>query len=226
MRYHQVKENISWRDVLSEYKKSEDFKKLLAFITYERNTKKHIFPKKEDTFNAFKLCPLRLLKLVIIGQDPYHNINQANGLAFSVKGGIKLPPSLVNIYKELNNDLKIPISNSGDLRSWAKQGVFLLNNVLTVEAHKPCSHTNKGWENFTDHVISQVDKYKNNVVFLLWGVVAQRKVKLINTDKHFILKASHPSPLSAHCGFLGCKHFSRANQYLIKNRLTPIDWRV
>lgn len=217
---------LSWSDVLADYKASNEFKKTLAFVEGERQQGKQIFPQKEDTFNVFKLCSFESLKVVILGQDPYHNINQAHGLAFSVQAGVKLPPSLTNIYKELHNDLNIAIAKTGDLSAWAKQGVFLLNTVLTVEAHQAHSHANKGWEQFTDHVIRQISQHKKHVVFLLWGAPAQKKAQLIDHDKHFILRSPHPSPLSAHRGFFGCKHFSQTNNYLLAHDLLPIDWKV
>ncbi len=214
----------TWADVLSDYKHSQAFADTLAFVENERMKGREIFPRNRDIFNAFKLCSFEELKVVILGQDPYHNINQAHGLAFSVQEGIQLPPSLMNIYKELSSDLGIPYASSGDLSAWAKQGVFLLNTVLTVEAHKAHSHANRGWESFTDHVISQISQYKEHVVFLLWGTPAQRKTALIDHAKHCILKAPHPSPLSAHRGFLGCKHFSKANNYLKQNGVKEINW--
>ncbi|WP_440616117.1 uracil-DNA glycosylase [Cysteiniphilum sp. 6C5] len=218
--------DLSWSDVLADYKKSIEFKETLAFVDNARQQGKQIFPQKEDVFNAFKLCPFESLKVVILGQDPYHNINQAHGLAFSVQTGVKLPPSLMNIYKELQNDLGIEVTSSGDLSAWAKQGVFLLNTVLTVEAHQAHSHANKGWEKFTDHVIGQINQYKSHVVFLLWGAPAQKKAQLIDDNKHLILKSPHPSPLSAHRGFFSSKHFSQTNNYLLAHGLLPIDWKM
>lgn len=216
--------NKGWVDLLANYKKKTIFKEVLAFVEHERQQGKEIFPKKHDVFNAFKFCPFEQLKVVILGQDPYHNLNQANGLAFSVQDSVKLPPSLMNIYKELKSDLKIQKVRSGDLKPWAYQGVFLLNTVLTVEAHKAHSHANKGWECFTDHVISQINKYKEDVVFLLWGSLAQKKAALIDTGKHCILRAPHPSPLSAYRGFFGCNHFSKTNDYLEEKKLKAINW--
>lgn len=216
----------SWSDILRDYKENSQFKETLAFVEEQLQQGKQIFPQKKDIFNAFKLCSFNKLKVVILGQDPYHNVNQAHGLAFSVQDGIKPPPSLINIYKELQSDLNIPISSSGNLSAWARQGVFLLNTVLTVQAHQPHSHANKGWENFTDHVISQISQYKKHIVFLLWGIPAQRKKKFIDSQKHFILEASHPSPLSAYRGFLGAKHFLKCNQYLLEHGFQSIDWKV
>ena len=216
----------SWTNVLSAYKETSKFKETLAFVEQERQQGKVIYPNNQDVFIAFKLCAFDQLKVVILGQDPYHNVGQAHGLAFSVQAGVKPPPSLINVYKELKNDLNIPISQSGDLTAWARQGAFLLNTVLTVEAHQAHSHANRGWENFTDYVISKISQYKKHVVFLLWGAPAQKKANLIDNHKHLILKAPHPSPLSAHRGFIGSKHFSQTNQYLLEHGLQPIDWKV
>nr|WP_116963716.1 uracil-DNA glycosylase [Fastidiosibacter lacustris] len=216
----------AWRDVLAEYKNSERFQDTLAFVANERKKGKIIFPQQQDVFNAFKLCSLENLKVVILGQDPYHNVGQAHGLAFSVQKNVIPPPSLVNIYKELSADINISVPQHGNLSNWAAQGVFLLNTVLTVEAHKAHSHANIGWEDFTDNVIHIINKYKEHVVFMLWGAPAQRKSSLIDGNKHLILKAPHPSPLSAHRGFFGCKHFSQANQYLKFHGVEPIDWQL
>ena len=215
-----------WSTLCLACKKSHVLSGILAFIEKERREGKQIFPKDQDVFNAFKLCAFRSLKVVILGQDPYHNLNQAHGLAFSVQHGVKLPPSLVNIYKELKGDLAIMPSSLGDLTAWARQGVFLLNTVLTVEAHKAHSHANMGWEKFTDYVIGLISKHKKNIVFMLWGAPAQKKSSLIDASKHLILKASHPSPLSAHRGFFGCQHFSQANSYLQLHHEATIDWQV
>ncbi|MCW8897249.1 MAG: uracil-DNA glycosylase, partial [Flavobacteriales bacterium] len=183
-----------------------------------------IFPPEKEIFNAFNLTPLEKIKVIIIGQDPYHGIGQAHGLCFSVNDGIKFPPSLKNIFKELQNDLDIPIPISGNLTHWAKQGVFLLNNTLTVREKTPTSHQKKGWEEFTDAVIKLISEQKSGVVFLLWGSFAQSKENLIDATKHHILKAAHPSPFSAHKGFLGCKHFSTTNKILIEQGKTPINF--
>lgn len=216
----------SWSDILGNLKKNRQFNQILNFIDQERNKGKKIFPPNQEIFNAFKLCNFQELKVVILGQDPYHNVNQAHGLAFSVRRGMKIPPSLLNIYKELHSDLDLPLAKSGDLSSWSKQGVFLLNTVLTVEAHQAHSHANKGWEYFTDNVVSLISKHKTHVVFMLWGTFAQKKSALIDNKKHLILKASHPSPLSASHSFFGCRHFSKANKYLSTNGLSEIDWCV
>lgn len=214
----------SWHQLLKVEKNKPYFHEILAYVTKERNNGKVIFPNKEDTFNAFKYCPLSNLKVVILGQDPYHNYHQAHGLAFSVQKGVPIPPSLVNIYKELKADLDIDPPDHGCLTKWAKQGVFLLNTVLSVEAHKAHSHANIGWERFTDTVITKISEVKPHVVFLLWGSHAQKKANLIDNQKHLVLKAPHPSPLSAHRGFFGCRHFSKANHYLDEQGLEEIQW--
>ncbi len=185
-----------------------------------------VFPPSDDIFNAFHLTNLSDVKVVIIGQDPYHNVGQAHGLCFSVRPEVDIPPSLVNIYKELQDDLGCNIPNNGFLEKWAKQGVLLLNTVLTVRAHQANSHQNFGWEEFTDAVIRIVDKQDQPVVFLLWGRPAQMKKKLLTNPKHLILEAPHPSPLSAYRGFFGCKHFSKTNEFLVANGLEPIDWQI
>lgn len=188
---------------------------------------KVIFPAKENIFNAFKYTELDNLKVVILGQDPYHNYNQAHGLAFSVQKGVDIPPSLQNIYKELARSIpEFKIPNHGYLVDWAKQGVFLLNTTLTVEAHKANSHKDIGWETFTDTVISKISENKHNVVFMLWGSHARKKKVLIDSSKHLILESTHPSPLSAHRGFLGCNHFVDCNKYLIEKKDQKIDWNL
>lgn len=183
-----------------------------------------IYPPAPLLFNAFNLCPLPQVKVVILGQDPYHGPGQAMGLSFSVPDGVKVPPSLVNIFKELQTDVGRPINTNGNLEPWAKQGVLLLNATLTVEAANAGSHQNKGWEQFTDAVIQTISKEQNHVVFMLWGKYAQSKANLIDAAKHLVVTAPHPSPLSAHRGFLGCKHFSQANSYLQEANQTPIIW--
>jgi uracil-DNA glycosylase len=177
-------------------------------------------------FNAFNLTPFEQVKVVIIGQDPYHGIGQAHGLSFSVPDGIKTPPSLQNIYKEIGQDLGLPIPNRGNLEDWAKQGVLLLNAVLSVNASEPASHKAAGWENFTNAVIYHLSQQRKNLVFLLWGRFAQEKELLIDSNKHLILKAAHPSPFSAYQGFFGCKHFSKTNDYLVSKSISPIDWSI
>lgn len=185
-----------------------------------------IYPPAKDTFNAFKYCPLNQIKVVILGQDPYHGPNQAHGLCFSVRQGIDEPPSLINIFKELRQDLDMPIPQSGELTKWAEQGVFLLNTSLSVRAGQAGSHFNQGWEIFTDKVIQVINSECKNVVFMLWGAPARRKAEMIDGNKHLILEAPHPSPLSAHRGFLGCGHFSQANAYLKEHGKTEIDWSL
>ncbi len=213
-----------WSDVLGPEKKKRYFKQLIAFVESERNSGKTIYPPKEQVFSALKLTEFSEVKVVILGQDPYHGPKQANGLCFSVNADQPLPPSLRNIYKELASDIGCQQPANGDLSSWAKQGVLLLNTVLTVEAAKANSHKGRGWESFTDEVIKSLNKASHPIVFLLWGSQAQAKSSLIKNPKHTILSAPHPSPLSAHRGFFGCKHFSKTNQLLVENDQTPIKW--
>lgn len=212
----------SWKKQLHEEFEEDYFVKLTDFVRNEYQTKK-IFPPAKLIFNAFDHTPFDKVKVVILGQDPYHNDGQAHGLSFSVNDGVRIPPSLVNIFKEINEDLGIPIAKSGNLTRWADQGVMLLNATLTVEAHKAGSHQNKGWELFTDAAIRKLNEERENIVFLLWGAYAQKKADFIDTDKHLVLKAPHPSPL-ARGGFTGCRHFSKANDYLISKGLEPINW--
>ena len=215
--------NPDWYSLLKEEIQSDNFKSIWNRIQIDR-TLKNVFPKDEKIFSALNYTPFDKLKVVIIGQDPYHGKDQANGLAFSVPQGFKTPPSLRNIHKELMNDLGINNFNQTDLSSWAKQGVLLLNSTLTVIHNKPNSHQDIGWEKFTDTIIKKIVSKKKGIIFLLWGKNAQRKTKLINKRNHFILDASHPSPLSAHKSFLGCKHFSLTNSLLIRNKQKPINW--
>ncbi len=215
----------NWKDILNIEFQKKYFKDLINLLKSERKIFT-IFPKEQDIFNAFHLCPFNKLKVVIIGQDPYHKKGQAHGLSFSVPSNIKSPPSLKNIIKEVNNDLSIASSNHGDLSCWAKQGVLMLNTALTVRANEAGSHTKIGWENFTNQIIRHISKKKENIIFLLWGKFAQQKSTLINTKKHYILKAAHPSPFSAYSGFFGCKHFSKTNKILMDNNLSPINWKV
>ncbi|OIP00526.1 MAG: uracil-DNA glycosylase [Bacteroidetes bacterium CG2_30_33_31] len=215
----------SWKAVLMPQFKAEYFFKLKEFLISERR-KNLIFPKGADIFAAFNNTPFDKVKAVIIGQDPYHNPGQANGLCFSVPSGIEIPPSLANIYKELNSDLRLKIPAHGDLQKWADQGVLLLNATLTVRAHQAGSHQNMGWELFTDAAIKSLAEQKNNIVFFLWGNYAKKKCELIDAHKHLLLTAVHPSPLSAYRGFFGCKHFSKANKYLIDNNIEPINWNL
>ena len=207
-----------------EYKKPY-YRELFNFIK-EEYSKVVVYPPSEDIFNAMHLTPLSKVKCVIIGQDPYHEPGQAHGLCFSVKPDIKIPPSLENIYKELHDDIGFVIPNHGYLETWAKQGVLLLNTVLTVRAHRALSHRGKGWEQFTDAIIRTVNEVERPIVFLLWGKPAQEKKALLNNPKHLILEAPHPSPLSAYRGFFGCRHFSKANDFLMKNGEIPIDWTL
>ena len=217
--------NNDWDIILKDEFQKESFKELTQFVANERE-KYSVFPLEDNVFSAFKLCSFFKTKVVIIGQDPYHRKGQAHGLAFSVPNGEKIPPSLGNIFKELQSDLNIPISRNGNLESWAKQGVFLLNATLTVREKEAGSHQYLAWEDFTDSVISKLSSEKNGLIFLLWGAFAQKKSVLINTKKHYILKTNHPSPLSAYRGFLGCKHFSKTNDILIQNNQKPIDWNL
>ena len=218
-----VKIEESWKQVLSDEWNKDYFIKLTDFVRNEYATGQ-VFPPGKEIFAAFDATPFDNVKVVIIGQDPYHDVNQANGLCFSVRDGIPFPPSLLNIFKEIQDDLGTPIPQSGDLSRWAKQGVLLLNSTLTVRAHSAGSHQNKGWEQFTDEVILQLAQQKENLVFILWGSYAIKKGAFINRMKHLVLTSPHPSPLSAYRGFFGNKHFSQANDYLIKHGKTPITW--
>lgn len=215
----------SWLTELKTDFESNYFKELKLFLLEEKK-KQTIYPKGEDIFNAYNLTPFNLVKVVIIGQDPYHGENQAHGLCFSVKKGVKPPPSLKNIYKELKTDVGFNEPNHGELTQWAKQGVFLLNATLTVRKSQPGSHQKKGWETFTNETIKAISNKKKGVVFLLWGRFAQEKENLIDAKKHHILKAAHPSPFSAYNGFFGCKHFSKTNSLLQSQNLTPINWNL
>lgn len=218
-----VEIETGWRNELSDEFEKDYFKELVTFVKSEY--RKHaVYPPGKLIFNAFDECPLDTVKVVIIGQDPYHGINQANGLCFSVNNGVKKPPSLVNIYKELNNDLGIPIRETGNLENWAEQGVLMINATLTVRASSPGSHQNKGWEVFTDAVIKTVNEHKKGVVFILWGAYAQKKGAVIDRSKHFVIESAHPSPFSAHRGFFGSKPFSKTNKYLQGHGLSPINW--
>lgn len=213
-----------WRNVLAEFLAEENFQSLADFIRREYQTKT-VFPKPSDIFRAFKLTPFSKVKVVILGQDPYHNLGQAHGLCFSVPDGQRPPPSLQNIYKEIMADLGVKKDfNSGNLETWARQGVFLLNAILTVVAHTPASHRDRGWEDFTDQVIKVLSAKKENLVFLLWGNYARSKKNLIDTDRHLVLESPHPSPFSANSGFFGCRHFSQCNDYLKKHNQKEIEW--
>lgn len=215
----------SWKAILAEEFNKPYFQELKAFLVEER--KKYIvYPSGQNIFNAFAHTPFDSVKIVIIGQDPYHGSGQAHGLSFSVPDGIKPPPSLANIFKELQTDIGMPIPIRGNLEDWAKQGVLLLNATLTVRANEAGSHQKKGWEQFTDTIIKLLSEQKSGIIFLLWGRFAQDKAQLIDASKHHILKAAHPSPFSAYNGFMGCKHFSKANEILISKGLDPIDWQI
>jgi len=216
----------SWMNYLGEEFEKGYMLKLKSFLKEELDKKKSIYPCDSEMFSAFNLTPLDKVKVVIIGQDPYHGPNQAHGLCFSVKPGIKPPPSLKNIYKELKSDLALEIPNHGFLESWAKNGALMLNNVLSVEHSKPASHKGQGWEIFTDRVVNILNEECNNLVFLLWGSHAQKKAVNVDRNKHLVLECSHPSPFSAHKGFLGSKHFSKANNYLVSNSVAPVDWSL
>ena len=214
-----------WDDILADEWQKPYYLELRKFLKQEYSTQT-VYPNMEDIFNALKLTSFKDTKVVIIGQDPYHGFGQAHGLCFSVKKGVVPPPSLKNIYKELKNDIGFEIPNHGELTSWAKQGVLLLNNVLTVREGLPNSHKGKGWEIFTDRVIGELNKKETPVVFLLWGANAQKKAEIITNPKHYKLMTVHPSPLSASRGFFGCRHFSKTNEILQKNRINPINWEI
>lgn len=219
-------EQLTWNSVIGIEKEKDYFKKILQYVTNERDNGKIVYPAQQDVFNAFRFTDFSNIKVVILGQDPYHGPNQAHGLSFSVLPGVKVPPSLANIYKELANDINgFEIPKHGYLAHWAKQGVLLLNNVLTVEAGMAHSHAKIGWETFTDHVIDVINNNLTGVVFLLWGSPAQKKGQFIDRQKHHVLTAVHPSPLSAHRGFFGCKHFSQANELITQQGKTAIDWQ-
>jgi len=213
----------SWAARLSDEFEKPYFEALVSFIKTEYSTQK-IFPPRKLIFNAFDQCPFPEVKVVILGQDPYHGPGQAHGLCFSVPDGIDFSPSLQNIFKEIQNDLQKPAPPSGNLERWVSQGVFLLNATLTVRAHQAGSHQNKGWETFTDRVVHLLAESSDNLVFMLWGAYAQRKGQFIDTQRHLVLQSVHPSPLSAHRGFFGNHHFSQANRYLQEHGKTPIDW--
>lgn len=214
-----------WANALKPEYSKDYYKKLFEFVGQEYSTTT-VYPPGDDIFNAFHLTPLKDVKVVIIGQDPYHEPGQAHGLSFSVKPGIEIPPSLQNIYKELETDCGCYIPNNGYLVKWAEQGVLLLNAVLTVRAHQAASHQRKGWEEFTDAAIKIVNSENRPIVFMLWGSFARSKKAMLNNPNHLILEAPHPSPLSAYRGFFGCHHFSQANEFLVKNGVNPIDWQI
>lgn len=218
-----VRIETGWKDLLKEEFELPYFSNLITFVKSEYATHT-IYPPGKYIFNAFDCCPLDRVKVVILGQDPYHEPGQAHGLCFSVNNGVALPPSLINIYKEIETDLGVTPPMSGDLTRWADQGVLLLNATLTVRAHQAGSHQNRGWEMFTDAVIRRLVERKEHLVFMLWGSYAQRKGAFIDSSKHLVLSSPHPSPLSAYRGFFGNRHFSKANDYLLKNGLEPIKW--
>lgn len=221
-----IKLHQSWLGPLQEEFGRPYMADLKAFLLAQREAGKRIFPPAANWFRALDLTPLDQVRVVILGQDPYHGPDQAHGLCFSVQPGVRTPPSLANIYKELESDLGIPPARHGFLEHWAKQGVLLLNSVLTVEMGQAASHQGRGWETFTDAVIRQVNERPDPVVFLLWGSHAQKKAAFVDTSRHLVLKAPHPSPLSAHSGFFGCRHFSKANEFLESRGLPPIDWAL
>ncbi len=218
-----IKIEDGWKELLKDEFEKSYFTELISFVKSEYGSQR-IYPPGKYIFNAFDKCPFPKTKVVILGQDPYHEPGQAHGLCFSVPEGVSFPPSLQNIFKELQNDLGITAPKTGNLERWAEQGVFLLNATLTVRAHQAGSHQKKGWETFTDNIISLLSKSREHLVFLLWGAYAQRKEELIDNSKHLVLKSVHPSPLSAHRGFFGNHHFSKTNEYLISHNKQPVRW--
>ena len=226
MKISKIKLNSSWKKYLEQEFSKDYMLELEAFLEHQEREGVSIFPSTDNIFAALNITPLEKVKAVIIGQDPYHGENQAHGLSFSVTKKEKIPPSLRNIYKELSDDLNIPTPSHGCLESWAKNGVLLLNNVLTVEKSKAGAHQKKGWEIFTDKVIELINEKRSDVVFLLWGAPAQKKARHVDPKKHCILIAPHPSPLSSYRGWFGCKHFSKCNHFLESRNLAPIDWSI
>ena len=216
----------SWKARIGDWFAREDMRQLAAFLRQRKAAGARVYPAGKDIFAAFDATPFEAVKVVILGQDPYHGAGQAHGLCFSVPQGVPVPPSLLNIYKELEADTGFARPDHGCLLPWARQGVLLLNSVLTVEDGQPGSHQGRGWEGFTDHVVDVLNREREGVVFLLWGSYAQAKGKVIDTLRHRVLKAPHPSPLSAHRGFLGCRHFSQVNDYLARHGQAPVDWRL
>ena len=216
----------SWKEVAAEYGLNDILKPIRKKISEASLQKKKIHPSSKDIFKAFELTSFKNVKIIILGQDPYHGSNQANGLAFSVNSEVRFPPSLLNIFKEYSTDLNLPIPIDGDLSAWAKRGVLLLNSILTVESGSPGSHKNFGWEEFTNQIIKALSDKKSNLVFILWGAYAQSKKVFIDSSKHLIIATPHPSPLSAHRGFFGSKPFSKTNDYLRKNKNEEMDWRI
>ncbi len=226
MTTEQIKLEPGWRDKLAGEFEQPYMAELKRFLLAERDRGKRIFPKGGEWFRALDLTPLEKVRAVILGQDPYHGLGQAHGLCFSVRHGVQPPPSLVNIFKELESDVGVKPARHGFLEHWAEQGVLLLNSVLTVEMGRAASHREKGWERFTDAIIRQVNAKQEPVVFMLWGSYAQKKAAFVDTSRHLVLKAPHPSPLSAHSGFFGCRHFSKADAFLEAHGLPPIDWAL
>jgi len=222
----EIKLHPGWLQPLQDEFTQPYMAELKRFLLSEKQQGKSIFPKGSNWFRALDLTPPEEVRVVILGQDPYHGPGQAHGLCFSVPNGVRPPPSLVNIYKELESDLGIKPALHGFLEHWAKQGVLLLNSVLTVEMGQAASHRDRGWERFTDRIIAEVNAREQPIVFMLWGSYAQKKAAFVDTERHFVLKAPHPSPLSAHSGFLGCRHFSKANAFLKERGLQPIDWAL
>ena len=226
MQNQNIQLETSWKQHLSEEFDKEYMQILRSFLLNEKKSGKVIYPKGSEYFRAMDLTPFDQVKVVILGQDPYHGIGQAHGLCFSVRPNVHIPPSLVNIYKELQSDLHIPPAKHGFLESWAKQGVLLLNSVLTVERQQAASHKKRGWERFTDQIITELNTKQENLVFILWGGYAQRKGRFIDHSKHFVLQAVHPSPLSAYSGFFGSRPFCQTNNYLMTKGQKPIDWQL
>ena len=222
----QIQLEPSWKARIGDWLLRPEMRELSAFLRKRKAAGVHVFPPGPEIFAAFNATPFEQVKVVVLGQDPYHGYGQAHGLSFSVMPGVPVPPSLLNIYKELEADLAIPRPDHGCLLPWAQQGVLLLNAVLTVEEGKAGAHQGRGWEGFTDHVVDVLNREREGLVFLLWGAYAQKKGKVIDTRRHRVFKAPHPSPLSAHRGFLGCRHFSQTNDYLARNGQTRIDWRL
>jgi uracil-DNA glycosylase len=226
MATQEIKLEPGWRERLASEFEQPYMAELKRFLLGERDRGKRIFPKGSEWFRALDLTPLEKVRVVILGQDPYHGLGQAHGLCFSVRHGVQPPPSLVNIFKELRSDVGVEPARHGFLEHWAEQGVLLLNSVLTVEMGRAASHREKGWERFTDAIIQLVNAKQEPVVFMLWGSYAQKKAAFVDTSRHLVLKAPHPSPLSAHSGFFGCRHFSKANAFLEAHGLPPIDWAL
>ncbi len=216
----------SWKEVLKDEFPLDYFQQIVMFLKTEKSAGRLIFPPGGYIFNAFEKTPFEKVKVVLLGQDPYHNKGQAHGLSFSVPDGIAFPPSLMNIFKELKNDVGLEIPKSGNLEPWATQGILLLNASLTVRAHEPGSHSKIGWLQFTDKVISKISELNNGIIFLLWGRFAHQKQMIIDETKHFVLKAAHPSPFSADKGFFGCRHFSKTNDLLVSQNKSPINWKL